>query len=95
MKKYSLTELAEVLVERYDIDTEGYPDLDEFQEDGLGNFRKQIVRTLKRVSVGNKTLYESIYDPDSRKRMISFEDYFQYCFPMWAQYLRTDRKSVV
>jgi|GEM_PF-4410354 hypothetical protein len=91
-KIMTITELTEYLINRYSLDTENKASINDYKEDGMGGYRKQIVRILKRTEhpETHSILYENKI---GKTRKFSAKEFYLYCFDDWKNYLTKSYKG--
>ena len=91
-EKFTIRELAIYYVQKYDLDIDCNADTHGNYGNMLRNYITQISRILKKTSIGEKTLWDSIKSRDSSRR-ISIGEFEQYCFGEWSDYIEKNCRN--
>ena len=85
-EKLKVRKLLDYYVDRYHMPTDGYSDITESNEDGLGAYLRALKNILKKTMVDGRSLWETMEQTVGPKR-ISLEDFEHYCFKEWVRYI--------
>lgn len=88
-EKLKVRDLLVYYVERYSLTTDGYSDVINSAQDGLGAYFAALKRILKETMINGVSVWDSMVQLTGPRR-ISIEDFERYCFKTWVQYIETN-----
>lgn len=90
-KKYEISELLLYYVDRYDLKRDPSSEntgLKKRKMEGYRTLRTQLVRIIKKTTVGEISLWDAIMAPDGRHQ-ISIGEFEKQCYREWSRYIQT------